>query len=281
MTSATTMKAEGAPAATALMTSQIWRAAKARRAAAACHVIRRPRLRAGGTLTAVRRQRRGPNVDAMLQPLRPAIPRTTRFAPKTPESRQLARDSLIFEVSSSRIRNQIVLDRDFAANLAGSAAIWAAQQGDGSGPAGRRRAAESLLKSRRGGQRRGVGFVGCCGRRALAASLAFEVLGCLLAFGERALLGHHGSFDFVRRRVDPGDALRALVGDIAFQLVLSGLLFGLRARDEFLVRRWTPARSASSCRCQSVRRVRARRRVRPGIVTRIERVAARNSCGTR
>src|SRR3546814_12344480 len=85
-----------------LITSQICSAAKARRAAAACHVIRRPRLRAGGTLTAVRLHRRGLNADAILQPPRLAIPRTARFAPKIPKSRQLARDSLIFALEDRK-----------------------------------------------------------------------------------------------------------------------------------------------------------------------------------
>src|SRR3546814_14824330 len=88
--------------------SQIWCEAKARRAAAACHVIRRPRLRAGGTLTAVRLHRRGPNADAILQPPRLAIPRTARFAPKIPKSRQLARDSLIFRSEERRVGKECV-----------------------------------------------------------------------------------------------------------------------------------------------------------------------------
>ena len=57
---------DGAPAETALITSQTWRAAKTISAAAACQVMRRPRLRAGGTLAVARRQRRGSKVDAML-----------------------------------------------------------------------------------------------------------------------------------------------------------------------------------------------------------------------
>src|SRR3546814_4180088 len=93
MTSAATMKADGAPALTTLITSQICSAAKARRAAAACHVMRRPRLRAGGTLTAVRLHRRGPNADAMLQPPRLAIPRTARSEEHTSELQSLMRIS--------------------------------------------------------------------------------------------------------------------------------------------------------------------------------------------
>src|SRR3546814_14879747 len=101
----------------------------------ACHVIRRPRLRAGGTLTAVRLHRRGPNADAILQPPRLAIPRTARFAPKIPKSRQLARDSLIFALDSARIRNQIALNRKNAAILASSASVRAGKQGVGEGTA--------------------------------------------------------------------------------------------------------------------------------------------------
>src|SRR3546814_1735452 len=97
--------------------SQIWCEAKARRAAAACHFMRRPRLRAGGTLTAVRLHRRGPNADAILQPPRLAIPRTARFAPKIPKSRQFARDSLIFALDSARIRNQIAPNRKKRCNI--------------------------------------------------------------------------------------------------------------------------------------------------------------------
>jgi hypothetical protein len=51
-------------------------------------------------------------------PLRLAIPRTARFAPKTPESRQLASDSLIFAFNSPQIRNQIAAGRKNAAKMA-------------------------------------------------------------------------------------------------------------------------------------------------------------------
>src|SRR3546814_654396 len=167
ITSATTMKAEGAPAATTLITSQICSAAKARRAAAACHVIRRPRLRAGGTLTAVRLHRRGPNADALLQPPRLAIPRTARFAPKIPKSRQLARDSLIFALDSARIRNPIAPNRKKCCN------IGIKRRRSGGQTGGRGRDCRSVLWRHR--QRLGIGLAGG-GRRAgrLAIGLAFE-----------------------------------------------------------------------------------------------------------
>src|SRR3546814_8838457 len=87
MTSATMIRADGAPAAIALDTSQTCKAAKTSSAAAAWKVIRRPRLRAAGTLGVERPIRRGPNVDAIVQPPRLATQRNPGFQPHTPESR--------------------------------------------------------------------------------------------------------------------------------------------------------------------------------------------------
>src|SRR3546814_12062958 len=101
MTSATMIRANGAPAAIALDTSQTCKAAKTRSAAAAWKVIRRPRLRAAGPLGVERPIRRGPNVDALVQPPRLATPRHPGFQPHTPASSQIAPDSLIFRLKTS------------------------------------------------------------------------------------------------------------------------------------------------------------------------------------
>src|SRR3546814_1862328 len=87
MTSAATVRADGAPAAIALDTSHTCRTAKTISAAAAWTVIRRPRLRAGGTLCVVRPIGRAPNVDAIVQPPRLAFPEEIRgFQPFIPKS---------------------------------------------------------------------------------------------------------------------------------------------------------------------------------------------------